>query len=114
MLDTSDSTTTAILKISVNMLSQTEKAFIFFVAVGALSVLTILYKMSRFSYVYPRSGSLKKYNKNGGAWALVTGSSDDIGASEYLDSRSTVPFFRYLMSSLLFRYVCMSGVGDSC
>lgn len=61
------------------MLSQTEKAFIFFVAVGALSVLIILYKLAHFFYFYLRTGSLKRYNKNGGAWALVTGSSDGIG-----------------------------------
>jgi 17beta-estradiol 17-dehydrogenase / very-long-chain 3-oxoacyl-CoA reductase len=61
------------------MLSQTEKAFVFFVVVGALSILTIIYKLSHFFYPYPRSGSVKRYNKNDGAWALVTGSSDGIG-----------------------------------
>ncbi|KAH6677199.1 short chain dehydrogenase/reductase [Halenospora varia] len=61
------------------MLSQTEKAFSFFVAVGALSVLTIIYKLSHFFYPYLRSSSLGRYNKNNDAWALVTGSSDGIG-----------------------------------
>jgi 17beta-estradiol 17-dehydrogenase / very-long-chain 3-oxoacyl-CoA reductase len=61
------------------MLSQTEKAFIFFVIVGALSLLTILYKLVHLFYPYIRAGSLQKYNKNGNAWALVTGSSDGIG-----------------------------------
>ena len=61
------------------MLSQTEKAFIFFVAAGALLVLITFYKLAHFFYFYIRTGSLKRYNKNGGAWALVTGSSDGIG-----------------------------------
>jgi 17beta-estradiol 17-dehydrogenase / very-long-chain 3-oxoacyl-CoA reductase len=61
------------------MLSQTEKPLIFFAVVGALSLLTIIYKLSNFIYPYLRSGSLERYNKNNGAWALVTGSSDGIG-----------------------------------
>jgi len=61
------------------MLSQTEKALVFFDFVGALSVLTIIYKLAHFYYPYLRSGSLKRYNNNDGAWALVTGSSDGIG-----------------------------------
>jgi 17beta-estradiol 17-dehydrogenase / very-long-chain 3-oxoacyl-CoA reductase len=61
------------------MLSQTEKALIFFAVIGALSLLTIIYKLSHFLYPYLRSGSLERYNKNNAAWALVTGSSDGIG-----------------------------------
>ena len=61
------------------MLSETEKALAFFAAVGILSILTIIYKLSHFSYPYIRTGSLEKYNNEGGAWALVTGSSDGIG-----------------------------------
>jgi 17beta-estradiol 17-dehydrogenase / very-long-chain 3-oxoacyl-CoA reductase len=61
------------------MVSQTEKALAFFAAVGSLAILTTIYKLSHFFYPYVRTGSLKKYNNNGGAWALVTGSSDGIG-----------------------------------
>lgn len=61
------------------MLSQTEKAFVFFVAVGALSILTIFYKLAHFFSPYLHSGSLQRYNKKGDSWALVTGSSDGIG-----------------------------------
>jgi 17beta-estradiol 17-dehydrogenase / very-long-chain 3-oxoacyl-CoA reductase len=61
------------------VLSQTEKALIFFDIDGALSLLTTIYKLSHFFYPYLRSGSLERYSKHNGAWALVTGSSDGIG-----------------------------------
>ncbi|KAH7360130.1 short chain dehydrogenase/reductase [Rhexocercosporidium sp. MPI-PUGE-AT-0058] len=61
------------------MLSQTEKGLTPFAVIGALSTMTIIYKLSRFFYPYLRSGSIEAYNKNGDAWALVTGSSDGIG-----------------------------------
>ena len=61
------------------MSSQIEKGLTPFAAIGVLSVITIIYKLSHFFYPYLRSGSIKTYNKNGDAWALVTGSSDGIG-----------------------------------
>jgi 17beta-estradiol 17-dehydrogenase / very-long-chain 3-oxoacyl-CoA reductase len=69
----------AVIRISSNVLSQIEKVLIFFDLVGALSLLTIIYKLFHFFYPYLRSGSLERYNKYNGAWAFVTGSSDGIG-----------------------------------